>query len=406
MRAQDTPPRLRSGVIRRGNTWSYVLRVTDARGVSKPRWVGGFPTEEAAKVARDKARVANSRGEYVLRSGVTVAAYLAEWLDGHALEIKPRTRAGYAQLINSYVVPRIGHVRLQDVRPATLSSLYRLLLAEGGRSGRSLSPRTVEYVHAVLRKALKDAVVTDQLIPTNPAERAKRPRKSTAARTDTMWSPEELAAFLATAEDHRLFAYYRLAAFTGARRGELLHLRWADIELDEPPSIRIRGTVGIVDGRRVEGTTKGGREPRVSIDGHTADILREHRQRQEAERAVAGGSWVDGDLVFRMEIGSPLFPDTPTALMRKLLRQHNERHPASPLPVIRLHDLRHLHATLLLKAGVPVHVVAARLGHADSAITLRVYAHVLGDQASGAADAFADLMRVPVSKAVSKDGPR
>lgn len=93
-----------------------------------------------------------------------------------------------------------------------------------------------------------------------------------------------------------------------------------------------------------------------------------------------------------MEIGAPLFPDIPTALMVKLVRLHNDAHPEEPLPAIRLHDLRHVHATLLLKAGVPVHGVSARLGHADSAITLRVYAHVLSDQASGAADAFAHAM--------------
>ncbi len=117
----------------------------------------------------------------------------------------------------------------------------------------------------------------------------------------------------------------------------------------------------------------------------------EHRRRQQQERQFAGDSWVDGDHIFRRERGEPLFPDTPTALMRKLLRQHNESATAvgqRPLTVIRLHDLRHLHATLLLKAGVPVHVVANRLGHADPAITLRVYAHVLDDQASQAATVF------------------
>jgi integrase len=93
-----------------------------------------------------------------------------------------------------------------------------------------------------------------------------------------------------------------------------------------------------------------------------------------------------------MQIGAPLFPDTPTALMAKLLRKHNAEHREDPLPVMRLHDLRHVHATLLLKAGVPVHVVAARLGHADPAITLSVYAHVLRDQASEVADVFARLL--------------
>jgi len=167
---------LKDGVIRRGKSWSYVIRVTDANGVSKPRWVGGFPTEAAAKAARDAARVAARRGEYVNRNSVTLAKYLEGWLAAHALEVKPKTHEDYRALIATYVVPRIGGIRLQAVRPSTLSSLYRALLVGGNRHGGPLSPRTVGYVHAVLRKALHDACVTDQLIPANPAERAKRPR--------------------------------------------------------------------------------------------------------------------------------------------------------------------------------------------------------------------------------------
>ncbi|MEO7058567.1 MAG: tyrosine-type recombinase/integrase [Lapillicoccus sp.] len=172
----------------------------------------------------------------------------------------------------------------------------------------------------------------------------------------------------------------------------------------------------MINGVRVEGSTKGGRERVVSIDPATAAALQNHRVEQERERDLAAGSWISdsertgGGHVFRQELGAPLFPDTPTALMRKLLNQHNRTVEAStaepttaaaaprPLPVIRLHDLRHLHASLLLKAGVPVHVVAHRLGHADPSITLRVYAHVLDDQASRAATVFADVLRAEHGK--------
>lgn len=390
----NAAPKLRNGVMRRGSTWSYVIRVTDGRGVSKPRWVGGFPTEAAAKRARDEARIAADRGDFVDRSTLTVQDYLNQWLLAHALEVKPRTRAGYAHLIKNYVAPRIGGKRLQSLRPADLSTFYRELLESGGRNGNPLSPRTVEYVHAVLRKAFADAVRNDQLLTSNPAERAKRPRKEQAPAGD-MWTAEHLASFLKTTSTHRLHAYFRLAAYTGARRGELMNLRWSDVNLSEDASIRVRGTVSVIDGTRVEGTTKGGRERTVSIDPGTANVLVEHRRRQQEERAVAAGSWIEGDHVFRRELGEPLFPDTPTALMAKLLRQHNQEAAAtggSVLPAIRLHDLRHLHATLLLKAGVPVHVVASRLGHSDPAITLRVYAHVLDDQASQAATVFERLV--------------
>lgn len=393
-RRPTTTPRLRNGVIRRGGTWSYVVRVTDRRGVSKPKWVSGFPTEAAAKRARDEARTAASRGDFVDRSALTTEEYLWEWLENHSLEVKPRTRAGYDHLIRVYVAPRIGRTRLQALRPADLSALYRDLLESGGRGGKPLSVRTVEYVHAVLRKAFNDAVRNDQLLTTNPAERAKRPRKEPSQPT-VMWSAEHLSEFLKTTATYRLHAFFRLAAYTGARRGELMNLRWADVHLEDPPSIRLRGTVSVIHGTRVEGTTKGGRERTISIDSQTVEVLTAHLRQQQRERAAGGASWVDGDHVFRQELGLPMFPDSPTALMAKVLRQHNTdamEEGRCPLPVIRLHDLRHLHATLLLKAGVPVHVVAHRLGHADPAITLRVYAHVLDDQASQVATMFQRLM--------------
>jgi integrase len=387
---------LRDGVIRRGKTWSYVIRVTDSRGVSKPKWVGGFPTEASAKKARDSARVAASRGEYVHANRITVAEFLTGWLAVHALEVKPRTRAGYGELIDTYVVPHIGAVRLQSVKPATLSGLYRDLLTRGGKGGRPLSSRTVNHVHALLRKAFNDAVNTDQVLATNPASRAKRPRQEKGRdRIEVSWSADDLRRFLALVEDHRLFALYRLAAYTGARRGELLNLRWDDVTLDGPsPRVRITGTVQIIDSQLVAGTTKAGQSRVVSIDPGTVSVLRDHCARQEVEHARAMGSWVPGDLVFRREIGAPLYPSSPTQLMSKRIRDYNDALPegAAPLPPVRFHDLRHVHATLLLRAGVPVHVVAKRLGHADPAVTLRTYAHVLADQAAEVATLFADLV--------------
>ncbi|MGF1646526.1 MAG: tyrosine-type recombinase/integrase [Kineosporiaceae bacterium] len=161
----------------------------------------------------------------------------------------------------------------------------------------------------------------------------------------------------------------------------------------------------MVDGARVEGTTKGGRERTVPLDRGTVELVRRHRARQEDERRIAGTSWVDGDWIFRRELGDPLYPDTVGALMAKLIRRHNDAHPEAALPVIRLHDLRHLHATLLLRAGVPVHVVAARVGHRDPAIMLRVYAHVIEQHASEVAQLFAAAVDGPVSTSVSSGAP-
>lgn len=200
--------KLRDGVMKRGTTWSYVIRVRDPEtGASRPRWVGGFATEEAAKAARDQARVQAHRGEYIDRNMITVSAYLSDWIESHAMEIKPRTLADYRSCIRLYVTPRIGKMPLQAVRPSTITKLYRDLLTGGGRDGQPLAVPTVTHLHAVLRKAFRDAVVVDELIATNPVERAKRPRTQ-AQEPGTVWTVVQLRAFLNTARQHRLFAFF------------------------------------------------------------------------------------------------------------------------------------------------------------------------------------------------------
>lgn len=386
-------PRLRDGVIRRGTRWAYVIRVTDASGVSKPKWVGGFATEAAAKAARDEARVAARRGQFVHRHDVTVEEYLAAWLEGHALEVRPKTLEDYRSLIERYVNPRLGKMRLQSVKPSTVSSFYATLRREGGSDGGPLSPRTVNYVHSVLRKAFNDAIHTEQLLATNPTLRAKRPKVQAVQQVRTVWNAEQLGRFLDAVRTDRLYPFFRVAAYTGARRGELLYLKWSSVGLDgDDPHIWITGSTAIVRGRRVEGMTKTGHARRVSIDPGTAQVLRDHGERQEKEREIVGSGWPDDNRVFRMEMGGPLRTDLPGEVMRATTKRLNKRGDAAPLPALRLHDLRHVHATLLLKAGVPAHVVAARLGHRDAAMTLRVYAHVLSDQATSVAATFAAVM--------------
>jgi integrase len=399
--------------MKRGRTWSYVIRVKDPEtGVSRPKWVGGFATEQDAKAARDEARVNARQGRYVDRSTITVAVYLDQWLDAHAVEIKPKTLQDYRHLIARHVQPRIGELRLQAITPARITKLYRDLLTSGGRNDSGLAPRTVEYVHAVLRKAFRDAVVVDQVLPSNPVERAKRPRKP-RSEPGKVWTPAQLRAFLETATCHRLYAFYRLAAYTGARRGELLNLRWRDLDLDHG-QVRITGSAAVIGGQRIEGTTKSGRSRTVSIDVETAQVMRDHRKRQAEERQIVGPEWRGtDDYVFATAWGEPIHPDTVSSLMTTLINAHNRPRngdaPTDPVSHARLHDLRHIHATTLLLAGVPVHVVAARLGHADPSITLRVYAHVISEQLAEAADIFARAIAaaepVAVSRSVSTKPP-
>jgi integrase len=294
--------KLRDGVTKRGNTWSYIVRVPDPEsGRTRPKWVGGFPAEAAAKAARDDARVAARRGTYVDRSALTVREYLTEWLEAHQASVKRGTIAGYRADVERYITPRIGGLRLQGLRPAILSKLYRDLAVGGGTDGRPLSVSTVAHVHRTLRKALTDAVRVEQVLATNPAERAKLPR-SRRGEPGTIWSAAQLAAFLDQASTHRLSAFFRLAAYTGARRGELLALRWPALDLDAA-EMALSGSTDVIDGERVDDSTKSGRSRVVSLDAGTVATMREHRRRQLTERMRAGPVWVESGLVFTTEDG-------------------------------------------------------------------------------------------------------
>ncbi|MFF5109614.1 tyrosine-type recombinase/integrase [Streptosporangium sp. NPDC000509] len=397
---KKSTPKLRDGVMKRGNTWSYVIRVKDPEtGESKPKWVGGFATEEAAKAARDEARVNARRGEYVDRNEITVSEYLDDWIEDHAMEIKPGTLEDYRITIRLYIKPHIGKTKLQAVRPSTITKLYRDLLARGGRGGKPLAVSTVVHTHAILRRAFRDAVEVHEYLSSSPVDKAKRPRGEWR-EPGMIWTPAQLRTFLGLARSHRLFPFFHLAAYTGARRGELLNLRWTDIDLDGRQII-IKGSTGVVDGEHISGTTKSGRTRVITLDEGTVNVLRAHLEAQEAEKLRVGDVWKgeENGHVFTTAWGGPIYPTTVTALPGKLIKAYNEPEnksqvPAEPLPYARLHDLRHIHATTLLLAGVPVHVVAARLGHADPAITLRVYAHVIRSAETAAADVFAHSLQL------------
>src|SRR4051794_12409362 len=157
--------------------------------------------------------------------------------------------------------------------------------------------RCVDGVHRTLRKAFNDAVRVEQLLPSNPAVRATRPRARGKERAD-LWTTEQLHTFLDVAAGHRIGAFYRLAAYTGARRGELTHMRWSDLDLDAA-ELTITGSAATIGAVRVEGTTKGGRSRVVSLDAGTIEVMHAHRKAQLAEQLAARTWWQDGDgLVF------------------------------------------------------------------------------------------------------------
>jgi integrase len=268
---------------------------------------------------------------------MTVIEYLGEWIEQQRLRVQPSTWDAYRQTIASYLGPALGETALDDLDPRQLERLYVDLLDHGGRNGRRLALSTIRYAHAVLHKALADAVRTG-VLQANVGDRVALPRRdprhSNSDERLHVWTAAQVRHFLDLTRDDQHANLWATALGTGMRRGELLGVRWRDIAPDGR-SVRVATALTMVDGHAQLKTTKTNRVRRLHIDAHTAAAL-------ERQRDQAGD---DRDLVFTDNVGEPLVPQRITHRFRRLVRR-------LPLPTIRLHDLRHTHATLLQIGGV------------------------------------------------------
>jgi integrase len=374
----------RRGSVRQepNGTWGFVVDI-GAAGERRQTRRRGFATRKAAQAELTRILTSLEQRTYVAPKRQTVAVFLAEtWLPAIEHTIKPATFESYRRNVRLHVAGRpVGRRQLQDLTPSDLNALYGQLLA-GDNEHRKLSARSVAYIATILHRAFRDAVRW-QAIVRNPAEAADPPRPSTRTEMRT-WSGAELGRFLAHVAADRLAGAWWLLATTGMRRGEVLGLRWPDVDLDAG-SLRIARTLITTDVQRkgepgmAWGTPKTAKGRRfVALDPATVAVLRQHRARQLAERLATGEAYDDGDLVVCLADGKPIHPKT----MSYYFERETKR---AELPTIRLHDLRHTHATLALRAGVHPRVVQERLGHANVSITLDTYSHVDLDMQAAAA---------------------
>lgn len=363
---------MRGHIRRRGSNgrWAVVVDVGHAEnGRRKQRWHSGFGTKRDASRALTEILNRLALGEYIEPSRQNLAAFLREWLDAARTTLRPGTWQSYKTNVDAYIVPRLGMTPLQSLTPAMLTAFYGDLLRGGRRSREGgLSPRTVRFTHQILRKALSEAVRWGRLAR-NPADQATPPRQNTPEMKT--WSAGELRRFLEHVEGDRLYAAWLLAATTGLRRGELLGLRWKDVDL-EAGRLSVTQALLSVRNRLSVSPPKTAKSRRsVALDARTVAALQAHRKAQLEERLAFGGDWPDHDLVFTREDGEPIHPDR---FSRDWFRQYVR---AAGLPLIRFHDLRHTHATLALQAGIHPKVVSERLGHATVSITLDTYSHAI-----------------------------
>jgi integrase len=372
---------------RRGNGEGSITRRKDGR------WMGRY-TVHTADGPKQKAIYGKTRAEVAEKltkamadrdGGLTfdtgkqtVGEYLQRWLaDSVRDTVRQRTYEGYVHIVERHIVPTLGRVKLKSLTLAHIRALYREKLDSG------LSARTVQYVHTTLNKALKQAVA-DGLIPRNPAAsvKAPRPRRSEIKPLDR----EQVRALFEAASSHRLEALYVVAVSAGLREGELLALRWEDVDL-EAGTLQVRRVLSEARSGRIFEAPKSGKGRNIRLTRKAIAALRAHRKRQLEERMARAGLWQEQGLVFPSSVGTPLSA-------RNLQRHFKTLLERAGLPrSFRFHDLRHTCATLLLRQGVHAKYVQELLGHADISLTLNVYSHVLPDMGDAAAGAMDSALR-------------
>lgn len=317
-------------------------------------------------------------GMPMLRTKLTVGAYLKDWLrDVVAIRNRPRTAEAYAVIINNHLAPNIGSIPLTRLQPGHVEKMEAKLLASG------LSRNTVLHVHRIVSKAMKDAL-RKGMVQRNVCTMVEPPAIGHYEVNPP--SAEQVARILGLATATPYEAAYRFMAMTGCRRGECLGLMWEHVDLENA----VASIVQSLQRLQSKGLTfqppksEAGRRG-IALDPSTVERLRSHRGQQLLHKLSLEGAYEDHNLVFPGPLGRPLDPSVLTRNFEKLARK-------AGLPGLRLHDLRHAHASGLIRTNVHPRVVQDRLGHASAAFTMQVYGHVAAGLQEEAAKSFVELM--------------
>jgi integrase len=364
-------------------------RKADGTRRQETKTVKGKKNEAKVELARIELQI--SEGRYIEPSKMSLAKYFDKWLRDYAkLNINPKTYEEYERLIKRNIVPALGNIPLSKLRPLHLQEYYTEMCERGSKIGRGgLAPQTVLNHHSLLHRALYHAVKWE-LISTNPADGAEPP---TPTRKETnILDGLGMARLIEAARGTRLYIPILIATTTGMRRGEILALRWGDLDFDSG-IIKVSRSLGQTkEGLFIKGPkTPSGYRP-VLLPSFVVDSLRHHKTEQAKLRLRLGPDYQDKEgLICVKEDGSPYPPNRLTRNFEDFIERLN-------IPHIRFHDLRHSLASLLADENVNIKTTSERLGHSDVAFTLQRYTHVSPHMQSEAADAIDKVMRAAIQK--------
>lgn len=338
-------------------------------------------------------------GTYVEPKKLTFGEYLSKWLEDYGrARLAASTFRRYNQIIHGRVIPQLGQIPLNKLKPLHLQEFYtRLVTGErmDGKKGK-LSPASIIYHHRVIHKALNTAL-KQQLVNRNVADAVELPKENVGERSidDSqvdnnenirVLTEKQVSRMLEAARETPYYTLLYLAIRTGMRRGELLGLRWKDIDFDKA-MIYVRQTLLYTPEKGLYFKPPKTKKSRRNIDitAEVLEVLRQHKKKQAQNKLLLGQAYEDYNLVFCQANGRPIHPDTPSSWFPNFLESIG-------LPKLNFHCLRHTHASLLLKAGVDIKVISERLGHSSIRITYDIYSHLMPGMQSEAAQKLEDLL--------------
>jgi len=303
-----------------------------------------------------------------------------QWLISKRSNLKKNTWSQYNHLINSYVLPRIGDIKIRELRSAQIQNLYDGLLAQG------VGTWTVLKIHNIVHSVLSHATRTN-MIQQNPASHTIIPSEPTPEMK--ILNESQVSQMLVAANGNRLEALYNLAVTTGMQQSEILGLKWTDLDWVNQ-TLRVERQLVKPNGTQIQFSppkTRFGKRT-ITLGDQSIEVLRRHYDLQHEERMAQGERWVENGLIFTTKVGTPIHA-------RNLIRYFKKILQLAGLPVIRFHDLRHTAASIMLNHGIPVIVVSRRLGHARPSITLDIYGHVIPNMDESAAQKIDELV-IPI----------